>query len=71
MKVFVPQACAVIDRLSKDGTAKNEKIDEELKFNILILSEVSTVAVQKPDLFCIQTTTLNVRIQNVRFGKLN
>ena len=42
MKVFVPQSCAVIDRLSKDGIGKNEKIDEELKFNILILSEVSS-----------------------------
>lgn len=40
MKVFVPQSCAVIDKLSKDWTGKDLKIDEELKFNILILSEV-------------------------------
>jgi hypothetical protein len=42
MKVFIPQACAVIDKLSKEGSLKAEKTDEELKFNILILSEVIT-----------------------------
>jgi hypothetical protein len=42
MKVFIPQACAVIDKLSKEGSLKAEKTDEELKFNILILSEVFT-----------------------------
>ena len=40
MKVFIPQSCSVIDKLTKEGSGKAEKTDEELKFNILILSEV-------------------------------
>ncbi len=47
MKVFIPQSCAVIDKLSKDWTGKDLKIDEELKFNILILSEVNDFLIRR------------------------
>ncbi len=42
LKCFIPKACEVIDQLIKDGAMRGEKIDEELKFNILILAEVTT-----------------------------
>jgi proteasome activator subunit 4 len=40
LPAFVPNACDVINDLLKENGDQDERLDEELKFNMLILSEV-------------------------------
>lgn len=41
LKAFLPTACRTIKSLISDELKSEEQVDDELKFNLLILSEVS------------------------------
>ena len=43
LAAFIPKACSVLDDLIQDDTVKDEdKLDDEIKFNMLIISEVKS-----------------------------